>query len=222
MTPEELRLLSEDEFAVVKMHVDVEFERRRVLAEAAEKTETIAKSVYEAKGGDDREYEQPAGAHDAYPFGAIVTLDGKRYKSLIQGNVWSPATFPRGWVEVDEDGVEPPRTAAAWKQPTGAHDAYRLGDLVIFEGETYESLLHANVWSPAVLPSGWSQHVEPEEPEEPPVEEPTIPAWKQPTGAHDAYKIGDRVLFEGKTYESLIGGNVWSPSANPAGWKMIN
>jgi len=47
------------------------------------------------------------------------------------------------------------------------------------------------------------------------------PAWKQPTGGHDAYAIGDRVSFNGKNYESLIAANVWSPAAYPAGWKII-
>ena len=45
--------------------------------------------------------------------------------------------------------------------------------------------------------------------------------WKQPTGAHDAYKKGDRVLFNGSVYESLIDGNAYSPAAYPAGWKLI-
>ena len=45
--------------------------------------------------------------------------------------------------------------------------------------------------------------------------------WKQPTGAHDAYKKGDRVLFNGSVYESLIDGNAYSPTAYPAGWKLI-
>ena len=48
-----------------------------------------------------------------------------------------------------------------------------------------------------------------------------IPDFKQPTGAHDAYKIGDKVLFEGKVYESLIDGNTWSPTDYVAGWKEV-
>ena len=47
------------------------------------------------------------------------------------------------------------------------------------------------------------------------------PEWAQPTGSHDAYNTGDRVLFEGKTYESLIDANVWSPTSYPQGWKEI-
>lgn len=47
------------------------------------------------------------------------------------------------------------------------------------------------------------------------------PEFVQPTGAHDAYKKGDKVTFENKVYESTIDSNVWSPAAYPAGWKEI-
>ena len=45
--------------------------------------------------------------------------------------------------------------------------------------------------------------------------------WVQPTGAQDAYNTGDRVLFEGNTYESLIDANTYSPTAYPAGWQIV-
>ena len=45
------------------------------------------------------------------------------------------------------------------------------------------------------------------------------PEFVQPTGAHDAYKKGDKITFEGKHYISLIDGNVYSPTAYPAGWQ---
>jgi hypothetical protein len=48
-----------------------------------------------------------------------------------------------------------------------------------------------------------------------------VPDWVQPTGAHDAYNTGDRVMFEGNEYESLIDANTWSPTAYPAGWLLI-
>ena len=48
-------------------------------------------------------------------------------------------------------------------------------------------------------------------------EEPdAIPEWRQPTGAHDAYNTGDRVLYQGKVYESTMDGNVWAPGVT--GW----
>jgi hypothetical protein len=48
-----------------------------------------------------------------------------------------------------------------------------------------------------------------------------IAPWKQPGGAYDAYKIGDKVTFDGFTWESVINANVWSPTTYPAGWKKI-
>ena len=37
--------------------------------------------------------------------------------------------------------------------------------------------------------------------------------------AHDAYKKGDKITFNGKHYISLIDANVYSPTAYPAGWQ---
>lgn len=60
---------------------------------------------------------------------------------------------------------------------------------------------------------------EPEPGAEPEPEPVTYPEWVQPTGAHDAYQTGDRVLYNGVVYESVINGNVWAPDVYPAGWK---
>ena len=49
----------------------------------------------------------------------------------------------------------------------------------------------------------------------------TIAEWKQPTGAHDAYKSGDKVIYGGKVYKSLIDSNVWSPDVYPNGWELV-
>ena len=120
-----------------------------------------------------------------------------------------------------------------WTQPLGAVDAYNIGDIVSYNGKLYKSIINANVWAPDVYPAGWEEYTESTsggdsgetggggttEPETPPTE--TIPDFVQPTGAHDAYKKGDKVKFEGKIYESLIDANTYSPSAYPAGWKEM-
>lgn len=68
-------------------------------------------------------------------------------------------------------------------------------------------------WTPDVTPALWSAiGLAPDD----------VPIWSQPTGAHDAYNIGDRVHYPGADdpiYESLIDGNVYSPEAYPAGWR---
>jgi hypothetical protein len=52
------------------------------------------------------------------------------------------------------------------------------------------------------------------------LDEQGYPVWSQPTGAHDAYNIGDIVDCNGTLYESLINGNVYSPEVYNAGWKV--
>ena len=47
------------------------------------------------------------------------------------------------------------------------------------------------------------------------------PKWSRPTGAHDAYNIGDIVDYNGTLYKSLINGNVYSPEEYPAGWEQV-
>ena len=120
-----------------------------------------------------------------------------------------------------------------WTQPLCAVDAYNIGDIVSYNGKLYKSIINANVWSPDVYSAGWEEYTESTsggdsgetggggttESETPPTE--TIPDFVQPTGAHDAYKRGDKVKFEGKIYESLIDANTYSPSAYPAGWKEM-
>lgn len=52
-------------------------------------------------------------------------------------------------------------------------------------------------------------------------EEDKIKEFVQPTGAHDAYKLGARIRYNGKVYESTIDNNAYSPDAYPRGWKEI-
>ena len=58
-----------------------------------------------------------------------------------------------------------------------------------------------------------------ENPVEEPVEE--YPEFVQPTGAHDAYNIGDKVTYNGKKYICQINGCVWAPDVYPQGWQEV-
>nr|DAI41826.1 MAG TPA: ChiA1-BD-binding domain protein [Caudoviricetes sp.] len=64
------------------------------------------------------------------------------------------------------------------------------------------------------------EHLE-EEPEEPtePEEPEEWPEYVQPTGAHDAYNVGDKVTYNGKRYVCVLAACVWTPDAYPQGWK---
>lgn len=92
-----------------------------------------------------------------------------------------------------------------WAQPEGAHDAYPQAWVVEHNGKDWESLIPANVWEPGV--SGWRELVAPEE---------GPAAWVQPSGAHDAYKKGDRVSHLGGVWISTTDGNIWAPGVY--GW----
>lgn len=52
-------------------------------------------------------------------------------------------------------------------------------------------------------------------------EEDEYPEYVQPTGAHDAYKVGDKITYNGKHYECVYDGCVWTPDAYPAGWRLV-
>lgn len=56
------------------------------------------------------------------------------------------------------------------------------------------------------------------EPEEPADE---WPEYKQPTGAHDAYHVGDKITYKGKHYTCTYNGCVWTPDEYPQGWQLV-
>ena len=50
------------------------------------------------------EWSQPIGAHDAYPLGAKVSHNGKKWVSDVASNVWEPGVY--GWSEYTKDDAE--------------------------------------------------------------------------------------------------------------------
>lgn len=111
----------------------------------------------------------------------------------------------------DADALEAVQLFPQWNDST----RYKEGDRVRFQNTLYKCLLDhiaQPTWSPITSPSLWAKVLIPD----PNV----IPEWEQPDSTN-AYQIGDKVIFEGKTYESVIANNIWSPAAYPAGWKEI-
>jgi hypothetical protein len=82
----------------------------------------------------------------------IRRYEGQLYR-CIQAHFtlsnWMPPVVPALWQLIPPD----PGTCPAWVQPTGAQDAYNLGDCVTYEGQEWESIVNANVWAPGVF--GW-------------------------------------------------------------------
>jgi len=91
---------------------------------------------------------------------------------------------------------------------------YIIGDLFQYEGELVEVIqdhTSQSDWNPLTTASLYK------------IKTPygVIDEWVQPTGGHDAYNTGGKVIFEGETYESLIDANTWSPTGYPQGWKVV-
>ena len=88
---------------------------------------------------------------------------------------------------------------------------YNIGDRVRYDDLLYKCVqAHRSQsdWAPDITPALWTRTSIDEWPE-----------WVQPTGAQDAYNIGDKVTYKGEHYISLINANVYSPEAYPAGWE---
>jgi hypothetical protein len=98
-------------------------------------------------------------AGDFVTYGANGVGDPQLYK-VVQAHTaqedWTPIATPALFVAIglDEKGYP------VWSQPTGAHDAYNVGDIVDFNGTLYRSLINGNVHSPAINPSGWAVYKE--------------------------------------------------------------
>lgn len=92
--------------------------------------------------------------------------------------------------------------------------AYKTGDRFMYNNKFYKVLQDHTSQSDWTPDTASSLYVE--------IADPNIeyPEFVQPTGAHDAYAKGDKVIFEGKHYISLIDANVYSPTDYPAGWQL--
>ena len=94
--------------------------------------------------------------------------------------------------------------------------AYEIKDMVNYNNLLYRCVqahTSQDAWTPDVSVSLW---------DEVKINADTgYDEWQQPTGAHDAYNTGDRVVYMEQIYESLIDGNTYSPDAYPAGWQLV-
>ena len=88
----------------------------------------------------------------AYAVNDRAQYNGTLYK-CIQAHTsqsdWMPSATPALWKTVSVD--EYPE----WVQPTGAHDAYNIGDKVTYNGQHYVCTSNANVYAPDVY--GWEE-----------------------------------------------------------------
>ncbi len=151
----------------------------------------------------------------AYAVGDVRVYAGVPYKCVqahdsTENTDWTPDKYPALWMQYHGTSKE---TARAWVAPTGEQDMYRKGEWMIFtDGKYYECLTDTN-YSPTDLASTWKA-----DGEETGTETDEWPAFVQPTGAHDAYKTGDKITFNGKHYICKMDGCTYSPTDYPDGW----
>lgn len=108
----------------------------------------------------------------------------------------------------DETALNGVELFPMWKTAT----AYEIGDRVQYGGKLYKcNLAHTSQdnWSPDIPSALWSE-----------VSADEWAEWKQPTGAHDAYNIGDKCSYNGKHYICTVDGNVYPPDVY--GWELAN
>lgn len=118
----------------------------------------------------------------------------------------------------DDEAMEVATVYPAWV----SGNAYKTKDFCTFgvngvgDPQLYrcvQSHTSQSDWTPDKVPALWvAIGLAPDD----------VPIWSRPTGAHDAYNIGDRVHYpdaNSPVYVSLINGNVYSPEEYPAGWE---
>lgn len=111
----------------------------------------------------------------------------------------------------DEEAIERPILFANWKPGI----SYTVGTRIRYGGRIFKVIqAHTSLeeWTPSRAPSLFAEILTSEdgEPQE----------WQQPSSTNP-YLTGDKVIYEGKVYESLIDNNVWNPIDYPNGWREI-
>lgn len=94
--------------------------------------------------------------------------------------------------------------------------AYEVGKRVMYNNILYKVIqAHTSQadWTPVAAPSLFAKVINE-------TVDGSIPEFEQPDSTNP-YMKGNKVMFNGKVYESVIDNNVWSPTAYPAGWKEI-
>ena len=107
----------------------------------------------------------------------------------------------------DEAALDSIELIAPWK----IKEYVNVGDRRRFDGVLYKCIqAHTTQadWTPDITPALWVAVS---------IEE--YPEWVQPTGAHDAYNIGDKVTYNGNRYVCAVDGNVYAPDVS--GWTLI-
>ena len=104
----------------------------------------------------------------------------------------------------DEQAEQVPQAYPQWSAGTSYAVGDRVRDTLLYR--CVQAHTSQGGWEPHVTHALWVRTSTDEWPE-----------WVQPTGAHDAYAMGDKVSHDGSHWVSTVDSNVWEPSVY--GWE---
>lgn len=105
-------------------------------------------------------------------------------------------------LQTDEVALDSKWMYATWQTDT----AYEVGSRVRYGDKLYKcNIAHISQddWRPDKPSALWSE-----------VSADEWAEWKPPTGAHDAYNVGDKCSYQGKHWVCDANGNVFPPPTN--------
>lgn len=114
----------------------------------------------------------------------------------------------------DEQAIS---VSTLWPEWSADSVSYKVDDVVQHADHLWrceQAHTSQESWTPDAAPSLWSRIN---------IAGDGVDVWTQPTGAHNAYNVGDKVHYPTASdpiYVSTIDGNVWSPDAYPQGWQL--
>lgn len=107
----------------------------------------------------------------------------------------------------DEDALQAVELYPAWQTNT----VYSVNDRIRYNSILYrcvQSHTSQSDWTPDVTPALWTV-----------VSLDEWPEWRQPTGAQDAYRVGDKVSHNGKHWINTLDYNTYEPGVY--GWSEV-
>lgn len=140
----------------------------------------------------------------------VVVCDSVAWLQSRLGGTWvettdtNPTKQYAGIGMYDSQSIAPMQFIPPWVQPTHAENSYATGAWVWHNGRAWRNLTAANTQVPGV--SGWREMLT------------EWPAFVQPSGAHDAYQIGEKITEANKRYVCKVNATTWPPSVLPANW----
>jgi len=146
----------------------------------------------------------------AYAKDEIRSHNGAVWRNLVEGNTFAPGFA--NWRQIWGTAAE---GLPAWVQPSGALDAFQIGEQVTDQGKDWENEVKDNTARPGTLSGGWREL------------SPTVERWNQPgtvipgvtpPAVYPTYGMDARVIWDNPNdggadwiYESNLASNDTEP-----------